>query len=291
MSFAFHRPSSAAQAVMLAQQLGQSARFIAGGTDLIIQINRRQATAEHVIDLSRLHEMKSIDETSEKIVIGALATHKSVESHPVFRGALTAFIEAARVVGGHQVRNIATIGGNVANASPAADLLPPLLAFDAELELLSPRGVRSMRLEHFLVGPRRTKCQSDELIKAVSILKPPAVTASAFLKAGRRKAMEISVVSVAARLSLDPITGQCRNVGIAIGAAAPTAIRAKDAEQVLEGSQPEYASFQEAGRRAAAAVMPITDVRASAKYREVLVSVLVPRALQRCLERLEKAAR
>src|SRR6476646_7010466 len=119
MSFAFHRPSSAAEAVMLAQQLSPSARFIAGGTDLIIQINRRQEAPKHVIDLSRLDEMKLIDETLEKIVIGALATHKSVESHPAFQGALIAFTEAARVIGGHQVRNVATIGGNIANASPA----------------------------------------------------------------------------------------------------------------------------------------------------------------------------
>ena len=276
---------------MLAQQLSPSARFIAGGTDLIIQINRRQEAPKHVIDLSRLDEMKLIDETSEKIVIGALATHKSVESHPAFQGALIAFTEAARVIGGHQVRNVATIGGNIANASPAADLLPPLLAFDAEVELLSPSGVRFMRLDEFLVGPRRTKCQPDELIKAVSVIKPRGSTASAFMKAGRRKAMEISVVSVAAGLTLDAITGRCRNVRIAIGAAAPTAIRAKDAEQVLENSQPDYSFFQEAGRRAAATVTPITDVRASAKYRQVLVSVLVPRALQRCLERIEKAAR
>jgi carbon-monoxide dehydrogenase medium subunit len=276
---------------MLAQQLGPAARFLAGGTDLVIQINRRQEAPEHVIDLSRLDEMKSIEETPEKIVIGALATHKSIESHPGFQGALIAFAEAARLVGGHQVRNVATIGGNIANASPAADLLPPLLAFDAEIELLSPRGVRSMALDGFLVGPRRTSRQPDEIIKTVSVVKPQDVIASAFIKAGRRKAMEISLVSVAARLAIDAITGRCRNVRIAIGAAAPTAIRATDAEQVLENSRPDDSAFREAGRRAAAIVTPITDVRASAKYRQVLVSVLVPRALQRCLERIEKAAR
>jgi aerobic carbon-monoxide dehydrogenase medium subunit len=192
------------------------------------------------------------------------------------------------VVGGHQVRNVGTVGGNVVNASPAADVVPVLLALDAAVECASPDGVRTLPLENFLVGPGQTARRPGELITAVRFARPDGEWATAFLKAGRRRAMEISVVCVAACLTLDARRERCRDARIALGAVAPTTMRARAAERALNGAALTEAAFREAGRAAAAECRPISDVRASARYRALLVETLVPRALARCLARIRE---
>lgn len=291
MSFAFYRPACVEEAVALAQTLGPTTRFIAGGTDLIIQLNRQQQAPEHVIDLTLLRGLNGITEASEEITIGALTTHKQIERHVAFQNTLKALAEAARVIGGHQIRNIATIGGNIANASPAADLLPPLLAFDARLDLVGPDGTRELPLRDFLIGPRRTARIPEEIIRSVRFLKPAYESASVFLKAGRRKAMEISVVSVATQITLDPAKNVCRDARIAIGAAAPTALRIADAEGLLRDSAADDEVFEQAGKLSAAVISPVDDVRASAEYRRILVAALVPRALRQCRDHILERCR
>jgi aerobic carbon-monoxide dehydrogenase medium subunit len=286
MSLSVHHPSSVAGAVALARRLGQGARFLAGGTDLLVQMSKRRTCAEHLIDLGELKELSRIEDEPDAFVIGALATHKAIERHPAFQGALVALAEAARVVGGHQIRNRGTVGGNVANASPAADVVAPLLALDAEVTLAGPDGTRVVRLEDFLLGPGRTARNAAELLTALRFAKLPAGSATSFLKAGRRKAMEISIVCVAVRMSLDPRERVCRNVRIALGAVDARTVRARAAEQMLEGSAPTAEHFREAGRIAARHCAPISDVRASADYRRRIVGVLVARALARCLVRI-----
>jgi carbon-monoxide dehydrogenase medium subunit len=211
-----------------------------------------------------------------------------IERHPAFAGPYAALGEAARVVGGHQIRNVGTIGGNVVNASPAADLLPALLALNADVVLVGSEGTRQVPLARFLRGPGITDRADDELLVQVVIDRPsPTVTTS--LPAGRRRAMEISVVCVAALLERDE-AGNCCSVRIALGAVGPVASRATDAEEILRGQPPTEAALREAGRRAASACTPISDVRASADYRRMLVEALVPRALKSCLQRLEERA-
>ena len=285
MSFAVHQPESVADAVRLAAGFGPDARFLAGGTDLVIQINRKRCAPSHLIALHRIAGLSGIEIDGAEIRLGAMATHKTIERLAADLPPLLALSEAARVIGGHQVRNVGTIGGNVANASPAADLLPALLALDAGVVLHGTSGARQMELAQFLRGPGKTDRHDDEMLLRVVLPRPSAATASAFIKAGRRRAMEISVVCVAALLELDA-AGQCRTARIALGAVAPTAIRATQAEQALHGQPPGEAVLREAGRLAAAACAPIDDVRASATYRRMLVEALVPRALRRCLEQI-----
>ncbi|MGA3401523.1 MAG: xanthine dehydrogenase family protein subunit M [Acetobacteraceae bacterium] len=290
MAFQVHQPESVEAAIRLAGAFGPDARFLAGGTDLIIQINRKRCAPQHLIALGGISGLCGIEAGADAIVLGALTTHKAIERSPVFAGPLAALAEAARVVGGHQIRNIATIGGNVANASPAADLLPPLLALDASVSLAGGRGTRRLPLAQFLHGPGATDRRDDELLTSIVFARPPQRSATAFIKAGRRRAMEISIVCVAALLQLDA-DGSCRTVRIALGAVGPTATRAPQAEQALRGCEPTPAALQEAGRLAAAGCAPISDVRASAEYRRMLVQALVPRALQRCLQRIEAYGR
>jgi carbon-monoxide dehydrogenase medium subunit len=291
MSLSIHHPTSVADAVTLARTLGEGARFLAGGTDLVVQMSKRRAAPEHLIDLGGLAELSRIDEQPDAFVLGALATHKAIERYPAFQGALLALSEAARVVGGHQIRNRGTVGGNIVNASPAADLVVPLLALDAEVTLEGPEGARAMKLEDFLLGPGRTARQPDELLSSVRFAKLPAASATSFLKAGRRKAMEISVVCVAARLTLDARGSACCDARIALGAVDAKALRAQPVEQMLEARAPQLDLFREAGRLAAKNCAPISDVRASADHRRRLVGALVTRALACCAARIEEARR
>jgi probable selenate reductase FAD-binding subunit len=281
MAFAFHRPETIDAAIAFAREQGEAARFLAGGTDLIIQINRGRVAPRHLISLAGLG-LDKIDDTPTEFVIGAMATHDAVVTYPGFQKQLIALTEASAVIGGRQVRNIATVGGNIVNASPAADLVPVLLSLDATVELSGSTGWRAVPLDRFLVERGRTDRRPDEILTAVRFDKPPAASATAFLKAGRRKAMEISVICVAAHLVRN---GKAR---IAIGAAASRTMRVPEAEALVE--KQGAAALREAGRIAADEMTPIDDVRSSARYRKLLVATLVERALATCANRIERAA-
>lgn len=282
MNFELHQPQSHHDALSIAAHYGEKARFIAGGTDLVIQMRRKQLAPEHIVDLSQLRDV-GVVEMNDKFALGALVTHKTVERSPALQRQIVMLSEAAKVVGGHQVRNIATVGGNIVNASPAADVVAPLLALDAELILASSTGTRILALQNFLVGPGQTNRRADEMLSEIRFAKPLAATGTAFLKTGRRKAMEISIVCVAAKLTLEG--NVCREVRIALGAVGPTTQRAFTAEEALEGAGVDPGLFREAGRLAAATCSPISDLRASADYRRILVATLVYRALLQCVKR------
>jgi len=279
MGFSFHRPETIDAAIAFARDYGEAACFIAGGTDLIIQINRRRLAPRHLISLAGLG-LDTIAETETGYVIGAMATHDAVVTYPGFQKQLIALTQASAVIGGRQVRNIATVGGNIVNASPAADLVPVLLALEATVELRGSAGVRSLPLDRFLVERGRTDRRPDEILTAVRFDKPPAASATSFIKAGRRKAMEISVICVAAHLVHN---GRAR---IAIGAAASRTVRVPEAEALVE--KQGAGAFRAAGRIAADTSTPIDDVRSSARYRKLLVATLVERALAACADRIAR---
>lgn len=283
MSFALHEPLSLSDAIALGARFGEEGRFIAGGTDLVIQMNRKRLAPREVISLSRLPDLSSIELSASGYSIGALTSHKTIERFPAFRSRIAMLGAASQVVGGHQVRNIATIGGNVANASPAADAVVPLLALDAELDLAGRGGRRSLPLSQFLVGPGKTDRAFDEVLTHIRFRELPPNSGTAFLKAGRRKAMEISIVCVAARLSLDA-DARISGAAIALGAVGATALRCAQAEALLVGKLARPELFVESARCAANECTPISDVRASAHYRGIMVTALVERALMRCVE-------
>jgi carbon-monoxide dehydrogenase medium subunit len=291
MSFDLHKPASISEAVGLAMRLAPAARYIAGGTDLVIQINRKKVFPDHLIDLGQLPGLVGIAQTVDGYSLGALTNYRSIELHPAFQGGLSGLIEAARVVGGHQVRNVATIGGNIVNASPAADFVPALLVLNAVLDIAGPAGHRTMALQDFVVGPGKTALGPAEIVTSIFFARLPDRSATAFLKEGRRKAMEISVVCVAACLTLDESGSRCLSARLAIGAAAPKAIRPQHAEAYLMNRPPGRASFAEAGRLAAEACAPISDVRASAEHRRHLVAVMVARVLTICQQRIVEERR
>lgn len=289
MSFEYHEPASIADAVALGARFGEAGRFLAGGTDLLIQMRRGRVAPRHVMSLHRVTGLDRI-EVDGVVRLGALVTYRSIERSPHFQEGLRALVEGAEVVGGHQIRNVATVGGNIVNASPAADVVPVLLALDATVTCLGPAGERTLPLDDFLTGPGQTARRHGELLTSIQFEQLMPRSATAFLKAGRRKAMEISVVCVAVRLTLDAAHARCQEARIALGAVAPTTMRARGAEQSLEGQPLTDEVLRRAGRLAASECTPIDDVRASARYRRLLVEALVPRALCRGLERIGMAA-
>lgn len=288
--FAYHEPTSLAEAVDLGARFGAEGRFLAGGTDLLVQVQRGRMSPRHVIALQRVPGLAGI-EIDGSVRLGACATLRSIERTPAFAGPLRALVEGAEVIGGHQVRNVATVGGNLVNASPAADLAPCLLALDARVGLLGAAGARELPLESFLLGPNETARRPGELLTGVRFPALAAHTATAFLKAGRRRAMEISVVCVAVRLTLDLARERCLEARIALGAVAPTTLRAHAAERALESRPVGAAAFEAAAQLARVACAPIGDVRASAGFRRHLAGVLVRRALERCAARAGWTAR
>jgi carbon-monoxide dehydrogenase medium subunit len=290
MSFALHEPTSLGDAIALGARFGAEGRFIAGGTDIVIQMNRKRLAPREVVSLSRLPDLSGIELSPSGYSIGALTTHKTIERFPAFRNRIGMLGAASQVIGGHQVRNIATIGGNVVNASPAADAVVPLLVLDAEVDLAGAAGKRTLPLGRFLRGPGQTDRSPDEVLTHIRFKHLPPNSGTAFLKAGRRKAMEISIVCVAARLTLDPdarITG----AAIGLGAVGATALRCPQTEALLTGRQVRLQLFAEASRCAANECTPISDVRASANYRGMMVATLVGRALERCVEALKEFSR
>jgi carbon-monoxide dehydrogenase medium subunit len=285
VTFDYHEPTSLREAIELGARFGADVRFLAGGTDLMVQIHRGQLNPRHVVSLQCVPGLDAI-EVDGAVSLGARVTHRRIETTTDFQGSLRALVEGAEVVGGHQVRNVATVGGNIVNASPAADVVVVLLALDATLTCVGPAGERMLALDGFATAPGVTALGPSELLTRASFPRLARRSATAFLKAGRRRAMEISIVCVAARLTLDADLERCRDVRIALGAVAPSAMRARDAERYLEGRPLTEPVMREAGRIAVAECRPIGDVRASARYRALLVATLVPRALARCLERI-----
>lgn len=271
----FARPQSLTEAVRLLSEGGW--RMLAGGTDLYPGAGPRLAGA--VVDLGGLPEISGIA-IGGGLRIGATAPWASIAEAdlPV---ACRALQQAARQVGGRQVQAAGTIGGNLCNASPAADGVPPLLALEAEVELVSARGMRRLPLQGFLLGPRRTALQPDEMLAAVVIPDTALRGRSAFAKLGARSHLVISIAMVAARIVVED--GRIRQASIAVGSCSPVAVRLPAVEAALVGAAVEHALDRVTAADVEAALSPIDDVRATAGYRRAAAVELVRRALAEAL--------
>jgi carbon-monoxide dehydrogenase medium subunit len=286
----FHTPATVAEALALKADLGDGAVFLAGGTDLGVQLRRRLLEPAHLISLGEIPGLSAVEELDDgTIAVGGAVTHRTIEESPLFSGALEALREACRTVGSVQTRSVGTVGGNLCNASPAADTPPVLLALGASVVLAGPAGRRTLPLDEFIAGYRATALRPAELLESVLIPAPAAATGSAFLKAGRRRAMEISIVCAGVRIDLAP-DGTIAGAGIGLGSVAPTTVRAASAEEGLRGLPPGPEAFAAAGAAALDACDPIDDVRAGAAYRRAMIPVMVRRALEIAAARAGGAA-
>jgi carbon-monoxide dehydrogenase medium subunit len=271
------------KAIKLLGQYRKKAVILAGGTDLVPQINYYKLKPEVLVYIGKLG-LDYIREKNRKIVIGATTSMAKIAASKLVARKAAALAEAARQAGTSAIRTAATIGGNLANASPAADLATPLLAMDAELLLRSDKGKRTVALKDFFTGPGQTVLRPGELIVEISI--PPIKGKTVFLKLGRRKAMTLSVVNVAVRLEMGG--KKCKDARIAMGSVAPTPLRCLRAEELLKGKSPDEPLFAKCSAEAMAACNPVDDQRGTAWYRRQAGTALVARALARAAGLAEK---
>jgi CO/xanthine dehydrogenase FAD-binding subunit len=259
------------------EKLSGARVLLAGGTDLLVLGKDGKVPRGTWIDLRRVPELHGIDRRDGFIRLGAMATYSQALRSPLLSD-FPAVVQGAREIGSPQIRSRGTFAGNCANASPAGDSLPGLYVHDARLVLTRVGGTRrEVPVEDFFLGVRRTLLAPDEIISEIRLPLAPA-RRSVFLKLGTRDAMAIAKASIALSLRLDD-QGHMRDVRLALGAVAPTVLRARQTERLLENALPSPSLFAEASTLAATECTPITDYRSSAPYRRAMISILTRRAL------------
>ena len=282
--FDYYEPTSIEEACSLFTELGSATSFLAGGTDLVVRMKRGICEPAGVINLKTIPGFNKITLEGEHIRIGALTCLADLATSPLIRAKLPALALGADSVGTPQIRNLATLGGNLCNASPCADTAPALLVSEASLQISGQKGTRQEPIASFFLAPGKTTLSAGEIVTAIIVPVPSLLTVQTFIKLGPRKSGDISVVNTAVSLSFDG--GRCARARIALGSVAPTPLRARETEAWIEGQEASSIDAAEAGRRAAEEVRPISDLRGSQEYRKEMVSVLTERALSSLLQNL-----
>jgi CO/xanthine dehydrogenase FAD-binding subunit len=275
----FHAPTAITEAVEILGARGAAARVVAGGTDVMVRERRGliPETETALVSLERIEALRGVRQEGDALVVGGCTTAADLTRDPLVAEHVPILATVADRLASAQIRTRATVGGNLANASPAGDLINPLLLLDAVLVLASKGGDREVDVEAFFTGPGETVLRAGELLREVRFGVPPPERIFRFEKAGTRPAMECSVVTVG--IAFTPVEGVLRDVRVAFGSAAPVPLRGHATEAALEGKPLEDAVVEAAARAAAAEVAPISDVRGSADYRRVLVAEFARRLL------------
>jgi len=280
--FQYHAVYTLDEACSLCARYGAEGRILAGGTDLLLELRRpSQRSPKAVIDISRISELRGIKETGGTIELKPLVTHKALVDSSVIRSMAPLLAAAASAIGSPQIRNRGTLGGNIMNAAACADTVPPLMALGATVGLNSEQGSRQMALSDFFIKPYKTKALTNEILTSVSFQVPPPGSKGAFVKLGRRNALSISRLSVAAIL-LQDAEGLIKDARLVPGAALPVWSRMDEAESMLVGRRPSHDLFEAAGKSVAASMIALTGRRWSTEYKEGVLSVLIRRALELC---------
>lgn len=285
--FDYVRATTPDEVARLLQQDGGGVRLLMGGTDLLVRMRDGVLHPRVVVDVKHLPGMRQVayDEQSG-LTIGAAVTMNQLASHPAVKAHYMLLAESAESVASYQVRNRATLGGNLSNASPAADTAPAVLLFEAAIVLYGPHGERQVPAAAFFLGPGRTAMQPGEFMTAIRFPPPPHGAAGRYLKLGRNKAGDLAIAGVAVLGCADPSVPSGYRFRVGLASVAPVPLRAQEAEAELASSPPGEETFAAAAAKAAAAASPIDDVRASAAYRRAMVRNLTLRALRDVWARL-----
>ena len=267
---------------------GLASSWLAGGTDLLVGIRLGARDPSRVVDLKQIPELTAIEVGETSVRIGAAASAYDVLHNSDVPSLFPGVAEALDLIGSTQIQGRCSAGGNLCNASPAADSVPALIANGAQCRILGPEGERTLAVEDFVVGPNQNALAPDELLVELILPRPPAGTADAYLRLTPRTEMDIAVAGAAVSISLDD-SGTCTAARVAIGAVAPTALLVETAGDALVGSQLDQAAMDAAVAAARAAATPISDKRGTAEYRTHVVGVLVARALASAHDRITEA--
>jgi carbon-monoxide dehydrogenase medium subunit len=282
----YFAPKSVKEAIALLSEYGQKARVISGGTDLLMQMKHREVLPEYVISIGGIAELSFItyDET-KGLNIGVLTNVADIANSPLVKSKFSILAQAAGMLGTPTIRNQATLGGNLCNAAPSADTAPSLMVLGAMAKIVGAASEKIIPLENFFTGPGQTILEHGHLLTGIQIPNLSPHSGGAYLKQTRRQGADLAVVGVAALVVMD---GEIvRDVKIALGAVAPTPIRAKRAEAILRGHRIDDKRLEESSQAAMHEAKPIDDVRGSADYRRTLVAVLVKRAVARAIQQTQ----
>jgi len=278
--FEVFQPASIAEARELFRKNGSGGYFLAGGTDLVIAIKEKGLIPRYLVDLKKIPSLSGICQISDgSLMIGALTTMREIETSPVIRGKYPFWAQSAAEVGSIQIRNRATIGGNMANATPSADVAPALLVLDAKVKIYRSDGEKIVLLEKFFVGPGKTIMEPGDVLTEILIPPTPPDFCGEYIKFSPREMMDLAYVGVAVGVVVDSSRKICRDVRIALGAVSPTPIRAHKAEALLLNQEITPSLAERVGEEASNECKPISDVRSSAAYRKEMVRVNTRRAL------------
>jgi len=277
--FDFYQPTTLTEASRLLKDNGPGGRFLAGGTDLVIAMKEKGLLPKYIVDLKRVPGLAGIREHDDgTMTIGALTTMYAIETSPVIKKKYPFLAQSAAEVGSIQIRNRATIGGNMANATPSADVAPSLIALNGTAKIASAAGERTVSMEEFFRGPGQNVMSADELLTEITIPKTSPQLVGEYIKFSPRDMMDLAYIGVAVAYNFGG-DKKCTGVRIVLGAVAPTPIRAKNSEALLEGQVLSEELAVKVGDEAARESKPISDVRSSADYRRAMVGVMTKRAI------------
>lgn len=280
--FEYYAPGSLQEACDLLGRFGPRARVLAGGTDLLVKMKHELLAPEVIVSLKNLSQLTGVRyDQGRGVVIGARTTHNELANSQVLQEKYLSVCEAAHHMANNQIRNIGTIGGNIVNAVPSADLPPILIALGALIRLVGQAGERVLPLEEFFTGPSQSVIARDEILTEIVIPDQP-FTGSTYIKFGLRRSGALAVVGVAAAVTVEE--GILKDARIALGAVAPVPVRAKKAEDILRGKPVTDDLLEEAAACAAGECKPISDIRGSEEYRRDMVRVFTRRALRKAVD-------
>ena len=273
--FDYAEASTTEEACYLLSQYEGSAKLVAGGTDLLVAMRRQKIAPQHVINIKTIRDLDYIHYDGKSLRIGALSTLNDIETSPLVRERFPLIASSAHLIGKPQIRNVGTIGGNLCNAAPSADMAPSLIGLGAKAKIKGTQGERTVHLENFFIGPGKSALQTDEMLVEIQVENPSPDTRGVYIKLPARTAKDIAVVGVATVFKFDS-----NEVKIVLCAVAPTPVRAHKAERVIRGYTLNAELIQKASLAAAEESKPISDIRGSASYRKEMVKVLTAQALR-----------
>ena len=282
--FSYARPSTLAEALALLERSGERAALLAGGTDLVVELRNRSRRPEIVIDLKRVAEIQpALTNTGRSLTITAATSMTDAQENEHVQAHFPALVDAAATVGSIQIRNRATLAGNICHASPAADTAPALLVYDARVNITSTRGTRTVKLDDFFLGPRQTALQGGEIVTSIELPLPGERHAAHFARITRRRGVDLATISLCCMVEA---SGRTR---FAYGAVGPRPFAVADATGVLADPSASDGAKEEALMGLIAHASPISDVRGGREYRAAMLLVMSRRALGVCIEKLRAA--
>ncbi len=287
-AFDYVAPRTLAEAVALLGERGERARVLAGGTDILVQLRERRRDLDLLVDVKHIPDLNELIHDEQGLRIGAAVPCYRIYEHADLARFYPGLIDAVSLIGGIQIQSRASLGGNLCNASPAADTIPALIAYQARCAIAGPEGVREVPVEEFCTAPGRTVLGRGELLVGVRLAAPQRHSGAAYLRFIPRNEMDIAVVGAGVAVTMDEQRTRCLAARIALAAVAPTPLLVPAAGAALVDGDLSEVHLERAAALAQAAAQPISDMRGDAEYRRHLVGVLVKRALHGALDRAKE---